>query len=320
MTIVDIRTIDWELDEHHHDLSDPKSIQVTYNRLCDWLAQCRAELPPAAWHEFCHRFREHPLADMLCRDPFIVRALTKPRGYAGDAVLLDMAYRLHEPSTQHLDPITALLNQATLNRPAIKAARWRRRTLSEQLDHYATRYANPTMVSVAAGHLREIADSQSVHDGLYADIWALDQDRESLDVIDHDYRHLGVHTQQTSVAEIIAAGHTPGAPTDIITSSGLYDYLDRYTAATLTTALINSLRPGGTLLIANVAPFQDAALLEAAMDWFLIERTATQMLQLLDHVPKARISKPTLFSDSNHIVTFLEVSAKSGIPWPVPSE
>src|SRR5262249_44121844 len=43
----------------------------------------------AAFVELCLR---HPLRALLHQDPFTYRAYSKPRGYAGDAVLLDFIY------------------------------------------------------------------------------------------------------------------------------------------------------------------------------------------------------------------------------------
>ena len=38
----------------------------------------------------------HPIRDLLHQDPFTYRAFAKPRGYAGDAVMMDYIYGLGE--------------------------------------------------------------------------------------------------------------------------------------------------------------------------------------------------------------------------------
>ena len=42
------------------------------------------------------RCLDHPLCDLLHQDPFTYRAFSKPRGYAGDAVMMDYIYGLGE--------------------------------------------------------------------------------------------------------------------------------------------------------------------------------------------------------------------------------
>jgi len=44
------------------------------------------------WQACIRQCREHPLLGMVHEDPFTVRAFKKPRGYAGDAELLDLIY------------------------------------------------------------------------------------------------------------------------------------------------------------------------------------------------------------------------------------
>ena len=39
----------------------------------------------------------HPLGELLHRDPFTRRGFDKPRGYAGDAVLIDYLYATAPP-------------------------------------------------------------------------------------------------------------------------------------------------------------------------------------------------------------------------------
>src|SRR5215471_14831280 len=43
--------------------------------------------------EFRDACQTHPLHRMALEDPFTERAFSKPRGYAGDAVMLDYIYR-----------------------------------------------------------------------------------------------------------------------------------------------------------------------------------------------------------------------------------
>jgi len=54
------------------------------------LHQRRSQLPPGEWQAIGEEARRHPLHKLLLESPFTRRAYDKPRGYAGDAVLMDL--------------------------------------------------------------------------------------------------------------------------------------------------------------------------------------------------------------------------------------
>src|ERR1700722_6004009 len=66
---------------------DPAS---TVERLSDSLFWIRADVSPGRWQSVCETARLHPLMGLLQESPFLRRAFAKPRGYAGDPVLVDM--------------------------------------------------------------------------------------------------------------------------------------------------------------------------------------------------------------------------------------
>lgn len=51
----------------------------------------RQYVSESAWKQFAaEECRQHSLTQFLLQDPLTSRAFTKPRGYAGDAVMMDM--------------------------------------------------------------------------------------------------------------------------------------------------------------------------------------------------------------------------------------
>ena len=59
------------------------------------LQQVRVHADDAVWMDWV-RCRNHPLRELFLEDPFTRRSCEKPRGYAGDAVLLDYIYGVEE--------------------------------------------------------------------------------------------------------------------------------------------------------------------------------------------------------------------------------
>ena len=51
---------------------------------------------PEGWPEYARLCLSYPLRGLVHQDPFTYRALSKPRGYAGDAVMMDYIYGLGE--------------------------------------------------------------------------------------------------------------------------------------------------------------------------------------------------------------------------------
>src|SRR5215472_7964608 len=53
----------------------------------------RPYVSESTWKQFATKeCRQHPLMQLLQHDPLTYRAFSKPRGYAGDAVMMDMVY------------------------------------------------------------------------------------------------------------------------------------------------------------------------------------------------------------------------------------
>src|SRR3982750_2707987 len=52
----------------------------------------RLRTSPAVWDAFVSEVRRHPICPAIHEEPFSRRAFDKPRGYAGDAPMLDLVY------------------------------------------------------------------------------------------------------------------------------------------------------------------------------------------------------------------------------------
>src|SRR5690606_9197406 len=99
----------------------------------------------------------HPLKELLHEDPFTRRAFTKPRGYAGDAPLLDFIYgrEEHWPVPEGTTPRGRMIFEYTTMAPASAGSRARRGFVADKIDELAVQVDQPHLLSIACGHLRE---------------------------------------------------------------------------------------------------------------------------------------------------------------------
>jgi SAM-dependent methyltransferase len=256
--------------------------------------------------------RRHPLVHLLHQDSFTFRAFSKPRGYAGDAVLLDFMYAAEDSSTPPEWETGSLLGKqichytSTCSQGA-RAARSRRRVIIDTLNRCAAGDSAPSVLSLACGHLREARYCPALRQGSLGRFLAVDQDKESLAVVSRELAPWGVVPLAASVREILR-GDVVLTGFDLVYATGLYDYLAEPVAQRLCERLLRMLGPGGRFLIANVMPTcTSAAYMEAYMDWWLLYRTETQMLKLAETLPDKDVEKIRVFTDNLGQIVFLEV-------------
>jgi extracellular factor (EF) 3-hydroxypalmitic acid methyl ester biosynthesis protein len=264
---------------------------------------------PAEWADYARGTLDHPLRALLHQDPFTYRAFSKPRGYAGDAVMMDYIYGLGEaiPAAREATPLGRAIFQYMDSRPSAKAVRYRRRLLAGLIDRVAKR-GNASVLAIAAGHLREVELSGAVLSGALREFVALDQDENSLALVEREYSRLGIRTQPGSVRQILA-GKAGLAQFDFVYAAGLFDYLNASVAAALTRRMFDMVRPGGLMLIPNfLSGARDRGYMESFMDWHLIYRNETEMRALALALPQNAVAECQVFDDDVDTVTYLLVS------------
>ena len=243
------------------------------------------------------------------------RSFEKPRGYAGDAVMLDHIYGTGEGRlAPHPASTDGQVYAYTLNAPAPAAVRFRRQVLARLIDEAAERRGEgkAVVVSIACGHLREADLSRAVQAGKLRSFLAIDQDVESLNVVDTDYGLLHVETRHGSVRQVIGDRiHLPRC--DLIYAAGLYDYLDDKVAMRLLQIMVAALNPGGRVLVANFVPnVPDVGYMEAFMDWWLTYRDMQQVTQLFDALPPEVRGPIDSFFDPDFNIAFAVMEKAGG--------
>lgn len=289
----------------------PETAKDVMPELIRFLNRLRAELGPALWAQACAVAQSHPLAEKLRADPFTRRSCAQPRGYAGDAVMIDHVYR-GLPEGEPVSALGAAIFAVTAGRsPSAVAVRERRDWCAGWVNEAAERKGRAARVaSVACGHLREADLSFPVASGQLAEFVALDQDAESLAVV--RARHLpSVRTVEGGVRQLIRGAPLLTGGFDLVYSAGLYDYLERRATIALTEKLFDALAPGGRLYVANFVPdFATAGYMEAFMRWTLICRDEAQMQGLVGERVAAQLERSWTFHATNGSVVYLGLEKK----------
>lgn len=230
------------------------------------------------WESIAKSITQHHSLSESARNAVLPRrAFAKPRGYAGDAVMIDFIY--DRTPTDSTDEWLCRLDEWVYETQACRAVRSRRASTAASIDSLTSEF--PRVLSFACGHLREAEDSVRVANHGFSEFIAVDQDPESLGKVDGQFRQLGIVTRWGTVGQAIRETQSFGK-FDLIYATGLYDYLSNETAKALTAAFCRMLTPGGKVILVNFAPtLTDIGWMEGIMDWWLIYRSAAQMEQLV---------------------------------------
>lgn len=291
------------------DSPDQEAASRALDELFVSLRERKLNSLPSEWTEFVGLCRRHRLMSLLHRDPFTARAYNKPRGYAGDAEMMDYIYGREERwSAPDADPIGRNIFNFTTQAPASEGVRSRRAFIAARIDRLAEEMRSPHILSIASGHLREANLSAAVRRRKIGRIVALDADALSLAEVQRSYDAYGVETVNTSFREMLGSENRLGE-FDFVYSTGLFDYLSRRAARRLVTGMFRMLRPGGRLLVANFLPaIRDIGYMEAFMDWNLVYRTRSDMVDLTMGIPEEEVKEVTIVSEECRNIVFLQLT------------
>ena len=250
------------------------------------------------------RCRAHALHALVQQDPYTDRAARKPRGYAGDAVMMDYIYSGQPPAGT--TAIGAGIFAATTRASMGLSVRYRRQLLRSLIDDTVAMHEAPRLLSVASGHCRELEGSLVGTPAFGGEFVALDQDPLSCAEVAQAQRSHRVQVVNQGVRELLGGplagslGHF-----DLIYSAGLFDYLPDVLARRLTARLLQMLKPGGRLLIGNFVPGGSGrGYMELFMDWTLVLRNEAAMREMALAAGADTVSS---FHDPHRNVVYAEV-------------
>ncbi len=296
------------LDQSHQAIHDGHDVPGGMANLMEGLWTLRQSCPASTWKLLQEPAQRHPLRDALLCDPFTKWGYEKPRGYPGDAVLLDYTYGYGPFVEQTLDQATSVGKQVhswLMTHSGAAGIRDRRQLLAQMIDETAVATPRPHVLAIACGHLRESLLSEALQNGSIGRFVAMDQDEESLKVVRQHHQDDRVEIARCSVKELLMAPQEWGT-FDFIYAAGLYDYLPASIAEALVAATFGLLNRGGRLLISNaIHSVKDAGYMELYMDWWLVYRHPRELPTLLSRIRPHEIARIREW-DSPYFV-FLEI-------------
>jgi SAM-dependent methyltransferase len=248
------------------------------------LHSLRAKSSPALWQHLIPLAQNHPIASYFLEDPFTRWSFVKPRGYSGDAQLIDFIYG--HPSLDaeiaKSTPTGLALYEVNRNSSASIAVRERRDLLTRHVDEIASsRGAETEILTVAAGHLREANRSVALEERRIKRWVALDQDPMSIGSIRNDFAGTCIEAVDGSVRSLLTNAHDLGT-FDFVYAAGLYDYLNDKVSIKLTKKCLEMLKPNGVFMFANFSEDIIAdGYMETFMNWALLLRTEEDMWRIM---------------------------------------
>ncbi|MGB7746715.1 MAG: class I SAM-dependent methyltransferase [Verrucomicrobiia bacterium] len=240
--------------------------------------------------------RRHWQPLFIC-SPFGQRTFYKPLGYAGDYEMMNMIHR-NRPEGGSL--YEKLIHFLLVSQWPAQSVRNRVAHLKYHLLHETARVVRAgrraRILNVGCGPAREVQEFlKETPLANEADFVLLDFNEETLGYVRDQInqaknqfsRQTGAETRRVSVHQLLRQnahqehfGSEPGY--DLIYCGGLFDYLSEPTCQSLMNLFYGWLRPGGTVIVANMndsKPFRN--FIEFVLDWQLIYRDSGKMLALV---------------------------------------
>ena len=228
---------------------------------------------------------------------FMERTNLKPRGYAGDATMMQMIY---DDRYEGSWAFNKLMHRHPVRHPAATAVRNRRVLIPRLLrKHFDSSRADPYRVlSVACGPARELEDVFAGGvDPARLELTLLDQDDEALQAARTTLERVGQPRKLSLVNDSVRTllrernASERWGRFDFIYSMGMFDYLTPPVAKAVLARLYELLAPGGSLVVGNYHVTNPSRFYMAYwLDWVLYYRTEDEMQQLAAGLPGAQAS------------------------------
>lgn len=246
----------------------------------------------------------------LMRSRFAERAYYKPKGYAGDFLMMEHIY---QDIPKGDGEIGKLIDGWGLQRTSAKAIRNRRILMKDQLESLSKERLKTnnrfSVMNLACGPSRELFDFLQECDytekieALCVDIdpEALQYSNQNVNISPHNaaVRYMNENLVKWALGKV---SHDIGHK-DLIYSAGLFDYLEPRLFCKLVDRCHEHLKPGGSLLIGNFAPHDDMLFMDHMLQWQLIYRTQEELKELFSNTNFG--SEVTILSEPAEVNLFV---------------
>lgn len=243
-----------------------------------------AEAPGEAAVVELGRLAQRELLPYLLMTQVAERMYSKPRGYAGDYLTLELMYASAAGGTGRIGP---LLDQCFLRDRAARAVRNRRVLLADELVATVARApaGHTTQVLVlASGPAREVLDAFArLPDPSRLHATLVDADGDALEFVAREAASRGLTAHLTLAHEnpiFLAIGRRKLAlpPLDLVYSIGLIDYTQDKVVLRIIDHAHDVLAPGGRVILGNFHPANTSRVfMDHVLEWQLIHRTEADL-------------------------------------------
>jgi len=143
-----------------------------------------------------------------------------------------------------------------------------------------------------------------------SEFFALDQDEESLAVVQNEQKDCNIKPIIGSISSLIK-GKIKFSDLQLVYSSGLFDYLSDPIATKLCTIMFDMLASGGKMVIGNFRPKSHGrGYMASFMDWSLVYRDTSDLQRITKKIPLELLSSQIAYQDAHCNVAFLELQKK----------
>ena len=224
----------------------------------------------------------------VMRSRMAERAYYKPKGYAGDFMMMEMIYA-NQPSGD--GKLGEMLDRWFLNSRAAEAVRGRRKLLAEQLNRFATarcRQSEPLRImNMACGPNRELFDFLMTFERSNAvEALCVDIDADALQYTDLNVNQFShgatIHLMRENLVKwALGRIRHDFKSQDIIYSAGLMDYFQDKLFIKMIDRCHAQLKPQGVLILGNFGmENQNRNLMDHLLHWSLIYRDEDMLREL----------------------------------------
>jgi len=274
-------------------------------------------------------YAENQLVPLYHPGSLYRRAITKPRGYAGDYKIM-LIYNQREPNGETLYErfLDVAGKKHTLSRTVVARQKTAADEIRRSLDAGASKF-----VSLASGPAIEVSwvlreaeppdrevtfvlidqdedalaySYETLHRALLESAW--DTARTKIECLHFSVRQLlkPDSPEEEQIGEQALAG------ADMVYSMGLFDYLPDLVAQRLLMILYRQLEPGGTMFVGNLEAEPNTTwLMDFVLGWHLLWRTEDDMPRLVDPLRPEPVSVE-VERDSTGRCLFLRVTRPTG--------